>query len=62
MSKSEGEHQSHLAQIMTVVAKEKLFDNLQKCTFFSNEVTFLGYVVTSYGIRVDESKVVAIRS
>jgi len=60
--KSEEEHQDHLAQIMKVLEREKLFGNLKKCTFFSNEVTFLGYVVTSNGIRVDESKVGAIRS
>ena len=47
---------------MKVLEREKLFGNLKKCTVFSNEVTFLGYVVTPSGIRVDESKVEAIRS
>ena len=61
-SKSEEEHQNHLAEIMRVLEKEKLFGNLRKCTFFSNEVTFLGYVVTPNGIQVDESKVEAVRS
>jgi len=61
-SKSEEEHQSHLAEIMHVLEKEKLYGNLKKCTFFSNEVTFLGYVVTPNGIQVDESKVQAVRS
>jgi len=61
-SKSEEEHQHHLAEIMRVLEKEKLFGNLKKCTFFTNEVTFLGYVITPPGICVDESKVEAIRS
>ena len=39
-SKNEKEHQSHLAEIMRVLEKEKLYGNLKKCTFFSNEVTF----------------------
>jgi len=60
-SENEEEHQSHIPQIMKVLEKEKFFSNLKKFTF-SNEVTFLGYVVTSNGIRVDESKVEAIRS
>ena len=47
---------------MKVLEKEKLFGNLKKCTFFSNEMTFLGYVVTSNGIRADETKVVDIQS
>jgi len=58
----EGEHQDHVAQIIKVLEREKLFGNFKKCTFFINEVTFLGYVVTSSGIRVDKSKVEAIRS
>ena len=47
---------------MRVLEKEKLFGNLKKCTFFSNEVTFLGYVVTPNGIQVDKSKVEAVHS
>ena len=47
---------------MKLLEREKLFSNLKKCTFFSNEVTFLGYVLTSNGISVDESKVEAIQS
>jgi len=35
---------------MKALEKDKLFGNLKKCTFFSNEVTFLGYVMTSNGI------------
>jgi len=34
-SKSEDEPQDHLAQIMLVLEKEKLYGNLKKCTFFS---------------------------
>jgi len=45
---------------MRVLEWEKLFGNLRKCTFFTNEMTFLGYVITPNGIRVDESKVEAI--
>ena len=61
-SNSEEEHQDHLTQIMKLHEKEKLFGNLKKCTFFSNEVTFLGYVLTSNGICVDDSKLEAIWS
>ena len=60
-SKSEQEHQDHLTQVMLVLEKEKLFGNLKKCTFFAHEVTFLGYIISKYGINVDESKIEAIR-
>jgi len=61
-SKNEHEHQDHLTQVMLVLEQEKLFGNLKKCAFFTPEVTFLGYIVTSEGIKADESKVEAIRS
>jgi len=47
---------------MKVLDCEKLFNNLKKCTFFTNEVVFLGYVVTGEGIKVDDSTIEAIRT
>jgi hypothetical protein len=38
----------------------RLFANLEKCTFCTERVSFLGYVVTPQGIEVDEAKVYAI--
>ena len=61
-SKDEREHQNHLNQIMMVLEREKLFSNLKKCTFFSNEMTFLGYILTAQGIKANESMVGAIRT
>ena len=61
-SQSEEEHLDHLTQVMKVLEKEKLYGNLKKCSFFTQEVTFLGYIVTAQGIKVDESKIEAIRS
>lgn len=61
-SRSKEEHRDLLTQIMKVLEEEKLYGNLKKCIFFTNEVTFLGYIVTTHNIRVDESKVEAIRS
>jgi len=47
---------------MMVLEHEKLFGNLKKCAFFTNEVTFLGHIVTKNGIKMDEGKVEAIQS
>jgi hypothetical protein len=44
-----------------VLKKEKLFANLEKCTFCTDQVVFLGFVVLGSGIQVDESKVKAIK-
>ena len=40
-SRSEQEHQQHLSEIIQVLEREKLYGNLKKCTFFSEEVIFL---------------------
>jgi len=61
-NKPEREHLDRLAQIMMVLGREKLINNLKKCTFLTKEVIFLRYIVTEAGIKVDESKVKTIRT
>jgi hypothetical protein len=38
-----------------------LYANLEKCTFCTNKVVFLGFVVSGQGVEVDEEKINAIR-
>ncbi|XP_027166359.1 uncharacterized protein LOC113766358 [Coffea eugenioides] len=56
-SKSPEEHVAHVRAVLDVLRRERLFANLSKCTFCTNELVFLGYKVSARGIRVDESKV-----
>ena len=59
-NQSEEKHLVHLTQVMKILKKEKLYGNLKKWFFFTEEATLLGYIVTAQGIKVDESKVEAI--
>ena len=61
-SQSEDANFVHLTQVRKNLEEEKLYVNLKKCSFFTQEVTFLGYIVTAQGVKVDESKVKANRS
>jgi hypothetical protein len=61
-SKSYDEHLDHLHAVFIALRDVRLFSNLEKCTFCTDQVSFLGYVVTSQGIEVDGSKVHAIMS
>jgi hypothetical protein len=53
-SKSLDEHIEHLHAIFCALREACLFANLEKCTFCTNRVAFLGYVVTPPVIEVDE--------
>ncbi|KAH9792623.1 hypothetical protein KPL71_004200 [Citrus sinensis] len=55
------EHIEHLQSVLTVLKKEKLYANLKKFSFCTNQIFFLGYVVSAKGIEVDEEKVKAIK-
>lgn len=59
--KSLDEHKQHLKSVLEVLRKERLFANLGKCSFGTDHVVFLGFVVGADGLRVDEQKVQAIR-
>ncbi|XP_019092325.1 PREDICTED: uncharacterized protein LOC109129137 [Camelina sativa] len=60
-SKNLEEHVLHLEEVLTILREEKLFANLKKCTFCTDNLVFLGFVVSADGIKVDEEKVKAIR-
>jgi hypothetical protein len=61
-SKLMDEHIEHLCAVFGALREARLFANLEKCTFCTDRVAFLGYVVTPYGIEVDEVKIEAIKS
>jgi hypothetical protein len=61
-SKSLEEHLDHLRAVFNALRKARLFGNLGKCTFCTDRVSFLGYVVTPQGIEVDKAKIEAIAS
>jgi hypothetical protein len=46
-NKSYDAHLEHLRAIFNVLCDARFFGNLEKCTFCTNCVSFLGYVVTS---------------
>jgi hypothetical protein len=55
------EHLDHLRVVFNALRDKHLFGNLEKCTFCTDRVSFLGYVVAPPGIEVDQAKVEAIQ-
>lgn len=54
------EHIEHI-QCALVLGEEKLYANLGMCTFCTDKVLFLGFVVLGQGVEVDEEKIKHIR-
>jgi hypothetical protein len=55
------EHVDHIKSVLVVLQKEKLCANIEKCTFCTEKVVFLGFVVSGQGVEVDVEKIKAIR-
>ena len=60
-SKNLDDHLIYLKYVLDVLRKERLFANMKKCTFCTDRLVFLGFVVCAQGIQVDEKKVRAIQ-
>ena len=59
-SKDANEHEQHLKIVLQTLREKKLYAKLNKCDFWLKEVSFLGQIVSSEGIRVDPTKIEAI--
>ncbi|XP_025628555.1 uncharacterized protein [Arachis hypogaea] len=55
-------HLHHLVYVLRVLKHHSLFAKLSKYSFGKTQVEYLGHVVSLEGVRVDDSKIEAIRS
>nr|KYP69094.1 Retrotransposable element Tf2 [Cajanus cajan] len=60
-SKSLSDHVDHLRQVLLVLRENHLFANVDKCTFFLDNVIILGFVVSKIGSHVDPQKIKIIQ-
>jgi hypothetical protein len=61
-SRNESDHTIHIRHVLQVLRDNKLYGNIEKCTFCKDKVIFLGYVVSKHGVEVDVSKIKAIQN
>lgn len=61
-SATEEEHKEHLRQVLELLRKHKLYVKRSKCEFFVQETDFLGHIIAHDGIRMQPSKVAAIKN
>ena len=60
-SKIEAAHYNHVREVLAVLQANELYINLKNCSFLTDKLLFLGYMVSVDGIHVDEDKVRAVR-
>jgi hypothetical protein len=60
-SKSEEEHEQHLRMVLQVLREHQLYAKLRKCSFYQQQIHYLGHIITKDGIVVDPEKIGAIR-
>ena len=56
-SNSLKDHVTHLRTILQTLRNECLYANMEKRTFGVDKLVFLGFVVSSKGVHVDEAKI-----
>ena len=52
-SKHRKQHLDHLTRVCTTFRNESLYGNLKKCSFFTDKVVFLSFIVSSEGVSTD---------
>ncbi|MBW0493990.1 hypothetical protein O181_033705 [Austropuccinia psidii MF-1] len=55
--KSEEEHVTHVSTVLARLRANTLFAKASKCLFHVSSVEYLGYVVSSEGLKIDQAKV-----
>jgi hypothetical protein len=60
-SKIEEEHENHLRMIFQVIRENQLYAKLSKCSFYQNQIHYLGNIISKEGIAVDPENIEAIR-
>ncbi|MBW0516431.1 hypothetical protein O181_056146 [Austropuccinia psidii MF-1] len=56
-SKSEGEHVTHVSTVLSRLRANNLFAKASKCLFHVSSVEYLGCIVSSKGLNMDQTKV-----
>ena len=54
------EHLTHVQEVLKCLQQHHLFTNLWKCTWNTDHIEFLGYIISSTGVQMDPGKVMAI--
>ena len=55
-SQNERKNISHLTQVFKVLRRPKLYSKIETCEFFTSQLTFLSYVVSSQAFKLIKAR------
>lgn len=55
------EHRKHVLEVLKRLQQHRLYAKVEKCSFHTQEVEYLGFIVTTDGVKMDPAKISAIR-
>ncbi|QRW22541.1 Retrotransposable element Tf2 protein [Rhizoctonia solani] len=56
-SLNEKDHEVHVREVLKRLQDNDLFCNIKKCHFHVKKIDYLGFIISEFGIEVDQSKV-----
>ncbi|GJR70323.1 hypothetical protein Tco_0016388 [Tanacetum coccineum] len=56
------QHMYHLEQVLKLLRDNQFFAKFSKCCFGQQKVVFLGHVITSEGVQVEQEKISSVQS
>ena len=59
---TEIEHLKHVQKVLDRLRQFKLYVNLKKCEFFTQQVNFLKFIVTIKGVIMNKSRINTVKS
>ena len=60
-SRSQEEHDGHIAEVLQRLREHELYAQPGKCSFYQEEIEFLGFVINSKGVKMDPVRVNTIK-
>jgi hypothetical protein len=60
-NRSEEEHEHHLRLALQVLREHQLYAKLMKCSFYQEQIHYLGHIISEEGIAVEPKNIEAIR-
>lgn len=56
------EHIQHSQTVLEILKSRQFFAKASKCIFGSNEVEYLGHIISKKGVKADSQKIIAMQN